>query len=306
MPEQQTTPNPAQQYRNRLIAAIRDQEGEISTLKTTIAQMATDNGVLTQAVQVLVTAAGADKHQRFASLMALAGDTDAAPATTTEQARTPDATDDPTSKGAAPAAANTEVTPAATTDVTTDAVALPVTSPLDNLQDVTAPVSGTDAVDPSAVFNGDISIGTGSNDSMSETPSGWTGTPGSTNRSTASQQDNEIERFTASMRLARLQIALGQAQGEDLTVAATITASDWPLSQINAVAQSLAPIVAQAAQRQPTTAQRRLVPQAAPGSAGITPSFQQQPDGPTQVVGSRGDDEWAFGMGGITTPEGLN
>lgn len=287
-------PNPQKKYRNALIAAIKQQQETIQTQGQHIA-------VLSTAVQTLVAAAGADRHPRFASLMSLAGTPDDAPATTTEQARTPDATDSPESKGAAPAPANTEVTPAATTDVSTPAVVLPEDNPLDHLQDVTAPVAGTDAVPSTTVFNGDVKTpATPTSDVLDPAgSSGWTGTPGSTNRTSA--MGGEQERFVAAMRLARLQIALGQAQGEDLAVAEVIASSAQPLSEINAVASALSSVAVQRqASRQPGPGDRRLVPQASGGQqrqAGITPSFQQAPAALPAVVAGRGEDEFLFGTG---------
>ncbi len=206
-------PNPAQQKRSALMRAVANQQRVIEAQRGQI-------GVLTAAVRDLVTAAGVQRNPRFASLMRQAADDTIS--MTTEQARQPAATDSPENQGSVPAAANTEVTPAATTDVSTSNVALPEDKPLDNLQDVTQAVQGTDAVDPDAVFNGDVRATPGSDQKMDpEGSGGWeTTNPGSTNRAQSS-----IERFTASLRLARLQISLGQASGEDLTVAQSISNS---------------------------------------------------------------------------------
>jgi hypothetical protein len=65
-------------------------------------------------------------------------------ATTTEQARAPQATDSPESMGAAPAAANVDVTPAAATDSQSTDVALPA-EPFNNLVDLTAVPAGVDS-----------------------------------------------------------------------------------------------------------------------------------------------------------------
>lgn len=297
MTEQQQ-PNQAKEARNRLLRALGSQQEMIASQAAEIDALKKSQSVLVNAVQGLVSAAGIQANPRFASLMSIAGTPDEAPATTTEQAAQPMATDDVENVGAAPAPANTEVTPDAVTDVMSTDVALPEDKPLDNLQDPTAPVAGTDAVDPDAVFEGDVKVGN-PNNNVQDPPgsSGWTGTPGSTNRSTSAKQveAQTHDRYVACIRLARLQIAAGLKTGEDLAVAQEIFDSEQPLNEIEAVSNTLASVAVAQQPTRRTEAHRHLVPQPAQRR---TPSLQQQPGITPHTASSndRGEDEWVVGF----------
>jgi hypothetical protein len=105
MSQQQNSQNPAQQRRSQIIAAIAEQQGVIERQAQTIQQQDAQLGVLTRAVAALSIAAGVEKHPHFAKIVRQAGmtrradtnqgdSTGEAPATTTEEAKKPDATDD--------------------------------------------------------------------------------------------------------------------------------------------------------------------------------------------------------------------
>jgi hypothetical protein len=296
MSQQQNSQNPAQQRRSQIIAAIAEQQGVIERQAQTIQQQDAQLGVLTRAVAALSIAAGVEKHPHFAKIVRQAGmtrradtnqgdSTGEAPATTTEEAKKPDATDDPESLGAAPAPANAEVTPEGVTDVnTTDVVANPPV--LDNLQDPTAPVSGTDAVVPAAgdaAGTSTVKAVPPSNEAFDKPgDSGW--------------KSSAKERFIASQRLARLQIAAGMvAQGtDDLALAQEIDSSKDSLGEINAKVATIAAIQQKAASAQPTQGQRRhLVPRAAQG--GVQPSRQPSLTTTAADAGREGEDSWLFG-----------
>lgn len=286
-------PNPAQNYRSAIMRAVAEQQKVIKTQASKI-------DTLTDAVKSLVTAAGVERHPRFASLMAVAGDD---VDTTTEQAKKPLATDDPESKGAAPGEANSGVTPAATTDLQNTNVAIPDSGTLENLQDVTKPTPGTDAVDPAAVFNGEVTVSKPTDEVFDKpSDSGWTGTPGSTNR-TQSSRGSETERFTASLRLARLQQTAGLAprEAEDLSLAQGIFDGGQTLDQITTTASTLQQVAIQATANRPTDQHRNLVPQPIQAAAGVrrSPSFSS--GAPTlAVTASSGDDEFMFGDEGYS------
>ncbi len=270
-------PNPSKKYRNLLLATVQEQQGRIE--------------VLTAAVSDLVKAAGVQHHPRFASLIKQADEDN--PDTTTEQAKQPMATDSPESPGAVPAQANTGVTPDATTDVQNSNVAIPDSGTLENLQDVTAPVSGTDAVDPSAVFDGEVRV-TAPNTNVQDPSSGWTTTPGSTNRTSARGDDQS--RFVESLRLARLQISAGLVSGEDLSVAQRIFEGKQTMGEISASASTLNQVQSARTASQPSERHRHLVPTST--GQRQNPSFQaQQGLGATASVSDRGDDEFMFGDG---------
>lgn len=286
-------PNPAQKRRNLIIAAIKEQQGVIESLKS-------ENASLTRAVATLAVAAGVGRHPAFAGLVRTAGLThladsaqnpDGAPATTTEEAAKPQATDDVNNVGAAPSEANKDVTPAAVTDVNNSNVAAnpPV---LDNLQDVTKPVSGTDAPTPAAgdaAGTSTVTVGTPSQTSFDSTGPQWK----------SSSRGEEQERFVASVRLARLQIEAGVAQGEDMALAQRIAESEASMAEINASIATLAQVKQAKAEAIPAQQERTrgLVPRAAQrqgqqgGIQPLAPSLQTQ-----ATTSSRpGEDEWTFG-----------
>ena len=278
-------PNQAAAARSRLIAALQSQQSEIKS-------QASEIRMLKSAVREIITVAGVQGHPKFAALMKSAENNET-PATTTEQARQPQATDDVENEGAAPAAANEDVTPDAVTDVqTTDVVGNP--APLDNLQYVTAPVAGTDAVDPAATFEGEVSVGTGSNSGSGTDPNGWTTAPASTGRSASLSPEQKQERFIASTRLARLRIQAGlaaTAQGDDLTVAQEIYDSEESLEAIKASINTLSAVASRTATAQRTDAHRGLVPQRSASRA--VPSLAQPPM--TATASAADTDEWGFG-----------
>ena len=280
MTEQQTAgtnPNPAKQARNRLVAALQEQQGQINALVE-------QNTILRNAVREIVTAAGIGGHPKFASLMTSeAADVD----TSDEQAKQPQAKDDPTSVGAAPAEANTGVTPDAVTDVQNSNVAA-APEMLTGLQDVTAPVPGTD--NPTISHGeGEITAQAPSNDVMDP--------PGSSGWTAAKQVEDQQARFVASVRLARLQISAGIAQGEDMTVAQEINDSALSMPEITASIETLGKVASAQRPQAPGQQHRHLVPQPQRTAAQAAPSFQQTPSiGAVAVSRREGDDEWGLGF----------
>jgi hypothetical protein len=287
-------PNPAQQRRSALMQAVAAQQ-------TVLEEQAQQITALHQAVATLAVAAGVGAHPRFAGLVRAAGlrvqaDSDTnegdsiggTPATTTEEAKKPDATADVEQIGSVPAPANKGVTPEGVTDVqNTDVVANPPV--LDNLQDVTKPVSGTDSVVPAAGDAGGASkveVGTPSSNVMDPAgSSGWK------NSSLGDPQ----ERFMAGIRLARLQIRAGLAQGEDIALGQRIAESQTPLGEIQAQVNTLEALAARSTQPSGQET-RHLVPRAA-ARQGITPAAQRAvPSFQAEGASREGEDEWMLGM----------
>lgn len=289
MPENRK-PNPAQQRRSKVIAAILEQQTVIEAQQREIA-------TLRQGLAHMAIAAGVGKHAAFSGIVRAAGlqhladsaqNPEGAPAKTTEEAKKPQATDNVESEGAAPGEANKDVTPEAVTDVNNSNVAAnpPV---LDNLEDVTKPTSGTDSPTPDA---GDaesasrVTVGNPSNESFDKPgDSGW--------KSTSSKDESEQDRFVAALRLARLRINAGVANGEDLAIAQALAASDVSTKEMRAEASGLAAVAARGPQQREAR-HRGLVPRSA--GAGSAPSLKSQASGP---VAASSDDEWAFGMDDI-------
>ncbi len=287
MPEQ----NPAQKKRSQIIAAVLEQQEVIEAQSQRIAAQQGQIRMLTDAVGQFAVAAKVGHLAPFAPIVRAAGlrvqadsadHPSGAPATSTEEAKKPQTTDDPTNPGAVPSEGNKDVTPQGVTDLENSNVSVnpPV---LDNLQDVTKPVSGTDAVHPDAAkVRGDVSVGTPSQDTLNK-GDGWK----------TSSVEEQQERFTASVRLARLRMQAGlvdQSEGDDFAVGQRIARSTDTLESIKAQAETLVSV----ARRSPTVPaeqRRHLVPRAAAASQGIQPSMQSQASAPART----GEDEWAFG-----------
>lgn len=205
-------------------------------------------------------------------------------ATTNDGALAPAATDDPTTPGAAPAAANQGVTPdAATTPGDTD-VALPQ-EPYNDLIDVTDVAPGADTNVPSPADSHveyDITADSPSLD-VAYPESGWT--------STSSAQVRA--RMIDSMRLARLRIAAGLARGDDLVLAAQIEQSHTSSEAIRAEIGTLERVRTAAARQRPSQpAPVRPVPQQ-PSPQRRTPSLGGGGIAPvTAASGGAGDEEF--------------
>jgi hypothetical protein len=219
-------------------------------------------------------------------------------AESTQEAMTPEAYDDPNAIGQTPGA-NQGVPAAATATPMDPGVTIP-TEPYNNLQDVSAPVAGTEThvPDEQTRIETDVRVGDPMNP---ETAYPLNPAFGPTQqRGTTPPRDGEMSqtgsrnRMVASLRLARLQIAAGIATGEDLAVAAGIE-SNAGLSDeaMRAQIETLA-AVTKAASRQGRGQGRAqgsqgLVPRAAAGSVRrTTPSLVTQPAPITSVAGSVG------------------
>jgi hypothetical protein len=238
------------------------------------------------------------------------------PSETTEQALMPEAMDDPSRPGATPGA-NSRVPAAQTTTAITPGVEMQ-TPPATNLVDVTAPVQGTNPsqdggvpidqrrietdvrVDPNPLKAQGPGIG-GQGDNGSAFP--WVldarmpgqaqgGQPGQGQRAAslgrdssaavaaygAAQEAESSRRTFAAIRLAKLRVQAGLAQGDELAVAerierdaslstAMIEHDISTLEQVGAMARPQAPLQRQAARSAPSLASVGAASQYAPATA---------------------------------------
>jgi hypothetical protein len=269
-----------------------------------IAELSAQNEALSAQLRFLASAAGVERElaevgrrvmRRHADVMNPASPVpdppEGPPSETTEQALMPEAMDDPSRPGATPGA-NSRVPAAQTTTAITPGVEMQ-TPPATNLVDVTAPVQGTNPsqdggvpieqrrietdvrVDPDPLKAHGPGIG-GQGDNGAAFP--WVldarmpdqgGQPGQGQRAASLRpQQGEAEsarRTFASIRLARLRVHAGLAQGDELSVAerierdaslstAMIEHDISTLEQVGAMARPQAPVQRQAARATPSLA----------------------------------------------------
>lgn len=213
------------------------------------------------------------------------------PATeSTEQAMTPEAYDNPNAIGETPGA-NQGVAAETTATPMDPGETLP-TAPFNNLVDVQAPVSGTETHVPDNMtrIETDVRVGDPMNPETAFPLNPAFGP--SQQQGTTPPRDGEMSqvasrnRFVASLRLARLQIAAGIAAGDDLSVAATIEANAAMTEPVIRAQIDALSAVTKAASRQPRP--QNLVPRAASGVRRTTPSLVTQPAPITSVAGAVG------------------
>ncbi|MEV7675106.1 hypothetical protein [Streptomyces sp. NPDC088752] len=147
-----------------------------------------------------------------------------APSETTEQAATPETNDDVRSPGQT--GNSTSGVPAASTDTAlTPGGTLPA-EPYGNLQDVTAPVSGTNTGEvggDQTKIETDVRVG---NPMVPDVAFPWTISDNQSNSAPPStgEMGGASGRTHACLRLARLKVQAGLAKGDDITLAATLEA----------------------------------------------------------------------------------
>ncbi|MEU6362295.1 hypothetical protein [Streptomyces albidoflavus] len=204
------------------------------------------------------------------------------PSETTEQAATPETNDDVRSPGQT--GNSTQGVPAATTDTAlTPGGTLPA-EPYGNLQDVTAPVSGTNTGEVGGEqtrIETDVRVG---NPMHTEVAFPWTisqndsnGEPPAEGEMSQTGGGAAPGRTHACLRLARLQIQAGLAQGDDLTLAATIESGQMSdaligheISVLSGVVKAASKAPSASAPRVPVRSQARVAPSMAsqPGLGG--------------------------------------
>jgi hypothetical protein len=198
---------------------IDDQRVQLSVQGQQIALIARLAGITTEVEALAKTADIANPAQPIPD------PGEQGPSETTEQAATPETNDDVRSPGQT--GNSTAGVPAATTDTAlTPGGTLPA-EPYNTLQDVTAPVSGTNTGEVGGEqtrIETDVRVG---NPMQPEVAFPWTISDNQSNSAPPSdgemsQTGGGASRTHACLRLARLQIQAGVARGDDLTLAATI------------------------------------------------------------------------------------
>lgn len=217
------------------------------------------------------------------------------PATeSTEEAATPEAYDNPNAIGQTPGA-NQGVAAETTATPMDPGVTLP-TAPFNNLQDVSAPVAGTETQLPlnQTRIETDVRVGDPMNPETAFPlnpafgPSAQQGTTPPRSGEMSQTGSKQEGRTMAAMRLAKLRIGAGLARGDEFAVTAQIE-GDRSLSTeaIRAEVDTLTR-VAKAAGRQARPRPQGLVPRAASGVQRTMPSLVTQPAPITSVAGSVG------------------
>ncbi|MFH8483078.1 hypothetical protein [Streptomyces sp. NPDC018055] len=202
-------------------AVMDDQRREIAVQGEQIALIARLAGITPEVEAIAKTADIANPAQPIPD------PGEQAPSETTEQAATPETNDDVRSPGQT--GNSTQGVPAATTDTAlTPGGTLPA-EPYGNLQDVTAPVSGTNTGEvggDQTKIESDVRVG---NPMVPDVAFPWTISDNQSNSSPPSTgemagQSGGSGRTHACLRLARLRIESRAATGDDLTLAAQIEA----------------------------------------------------------------------------------
>lgn len=169
------------------------------------------------------------------------------PTQSTPEAETPEAFADVRMPGMVPGVNN---------DVAADAVTTAYTPgqdigtpPTRQLVDVTAPVAGTQGPRPTSEVKTDVDVRAGN--PMNPQPAFPLNQPFSNAQRTGSQAPQDDIRTFSSMRLARLQIASGIAQGDDLTIGQRIASNPaYSMERINQEINTLNQVRSVAAQSQ--------------------------------------------------------
>lgn len=269
--------NPAREGRDALLAAL---EGQQKTLNALAHKMAVQDVVLDYVAGLAGVGQQVTAIRKRADLDNPAQPVDnppSQPATeSTEQAATPEAYDN---------VANPGMTPGSVQDVaadTTDVALAPgeslPTAPFNNLVDVQAPVAGTEGPLPldQTRIETDVRV-----DQAAASPASNPAVAYPWTLASKGGEQGSSGRTMASLRLARLQIEAGVAQGDDLAVAAQIERSAISDDQIAQTIATLDGVKKAATLR--ATRPANLVPRAASAQRAV-PSMAA--DGPIQASAS--------------------
>lgn len=278
-----------------IIAAVAQQQQVINSLNHKIAKQ---DLVIDYIARLAGVSPEVNEIRRLADLENPAQPVDNPPeqpaVETTEEAATPEAMDSPLNPGITPG--STQHLPAAATGTPMDPGATLPTAPFNNLTEVTAPVAGTESGEvPLSAVRTEVDVRVG--DPMNlERAFPW---QISSDAQGGSPESGEFagghkasqSRTLASLRLARLRIQAGTAQGDDLQVSAAIEASKASDAEIENEISTLAGVVKAASRRSQRPA--NLVPKAASVSR-TTPSLVQQPGLSAEAALSDNDAEDIF------------
>lgn len=296
----QPQPNPAQEQRNALRQAVATQQQMLTETRAENAGLRHRLAKADLAIDFIAKMAGLTEH-----IAAIRTKADAlnpaqpipdppgqAPSETTEQAATPEAMDNPLIPGQTPG--SVQNLPADATGTPMDPGTTLPTAPYTNLQDVTAPVEGTQTHVPNDQTRTEVDVRVG--DPMNpQRAFPWNNNVGpdamgaqSNLQQTAAQTQG---RTMASIRLARLQVEAGLAAGSDLEIAAGIEAnasiSDADIAQEISILER---VKTASGQHQASQRPAAAVPQRAASQVGRTsPSLVQAPGhAPMQATAASG------------------
>lgn len=269
------------------LAALYEQQQVIDQLKKKANKQEGQITDLARGLQTLAKMAGVERHVAAAMLNRVADIQNPAqpvpePAAQpspqgTVDTKTPEAFADVTAPGLAPGTTNDVAADATTTAYTPgEDIGAPA---FKNLIDVTAPVDGTQNPRPLNEVKTltDVRVG----DPMAPQvafPLGGT----FQNAQRTSKKDDSSARTYACLRLARLQIAAGLSEGNDIEIASGMEKTARTLSSIEAEIGTLERVRTAANKR--TATNRRLVPRTAAAGQRSVPSLQalaSTPAGPS-------------------------
>ncbi|MFJ4902876.1 hypothetical protein [Streptomyces sp. NPDC088727] len=212
-----------------LMAALQAQQSIMDSQRRQIAIQGQQIALIARLAGVTNEVAAIGKTADIANpAQPIADPGEQAPSETSEQATTPETNDDVRSPGQT--GNSTQGVPAATTDTAlTPGGTLPA-EPYGNLQDVTAPVSGTNTGEvggDQTKIESDVRVG---NPMVPDVAFPWTISDNKSN--SAPPSDGEMgktssaapSRTHACVRLARLRVQAGVAKGDDLVIGATLEA----------------------------------------------------------------------------------
>ena len=227
--------------RQALMQTVAAQQKRIVSSEAVIGELKRSLAVQGMMIDYIARMAGLDQHVAAIRKRADA-DNPAQPvpnppsenaAESTQEAATPEARDDVRNPGMTPGSVG-EV-PAETTTTALEPGTTLDTGPFNQLENVQAPVAGTETHVPDEMTRIETDVRVGPEASPTANPEvafPWTISP---------NQSNDGARTTASIRLARLQIEAGLAEGEsdDLALGARIAASGATDLEINQTVATL-------------------------------------------------------------------
>lgn len=210
-----------------VLAAVQDQQKMIQALQAKVAKQDLVLAFLTKMAGVSEHVAAIEKQADAANPAQPVPDPPGAnPSESSDQARTPQAQDDPRQQGVTPGS-NQGIAADSTDVALAPGQSLP-TSPYGDLEDVSSPVDGTQTHVPNEQtrLEVDVRVGDPTNPEQAypwtlgnEAPQAEDAVSGA---GAAINQQAASNRTMATIHLARLRIAAGIEQGDDLQVAAAI------------------------------------------------------------------------------------
>ncbi|MCX4799572.1 hypothetical protein OG497_37595 [Streptomyces sp. NBC_01242] len=275
-----------------LMAAVEAQQGVIDDQRRQIAIQGQQIALIARLAGVTneVAAIGAKTADIANPAQPIPDPGEQGPSETTEQAATPETNDDVRAPGQT--GNSTQGVPAASTDTAlTPGGTLPA-EPYGNLQDVTAPVSGTNTGEvggDQTKIETDVRVG---NPMVPDVAFPWTISDNQSNNNPPSNGEMSHtstaspSRTHACLRLARLKVQAGTAKGDDLTLAAALEADtrltdeliNHEIGILSGVVRTTAKATPEAAAPRTVRSAARVAPSLASQSTATTPARQDVAD----------------------------